>query len=122
MSHLHGNRAAGEPRNFISENSRKIATDAAIRICDCLELYRRYYPWSRANACIVYMIVTAGLMHADSWYFLPTEDAGRFKELHILCVQALGELGKTSRCSMRGLDLLTIIRREWSDMEHISGN
>lgn len=116
LSHHSENEAAREKTKHPSESSRKIATDAAVLICNCVELYRCYYSLGRVNACIVYMIVTAGLMHADNWCYLPAEDAGRFQELHISCIQALGELGKTIRSSIRGLDLLTIVRREWLDM------
>ena len=106
-------------RPFISDSSTMsfdagdVCSNSASEFNRLLILYRRRYSLRHINVQGVHMTMTAGVIHAyDSCVYSGTRGKSAQDNL-LVCVQALGEMGHSFAGGVRGLEVLTSLRRVW---------
>ena len=95
------------------ENPRAICIAAAQSIVRLLRTYRKQHTLRRTNVHIVHLVFTASLICIFNAYSNSnSSDAHSLKDLQFCC-QALGEIGEAFQNSMRALEVVICIKREW---------
>lgn len=120
LTFSHQNKSKVLPRSTLVD-SRNICTESATQICRLLQRYRQHYSLRRAHVQTVHSLLTAGLIHAENWCYKLTSNTDSAHGDLLFCAQALGELGQTYHSSMRALEALTTLRRNWRDEAPKSG-
>ena len=106
-------------RPFVSESNdvalraSQTCSNSAREICRLLDLYRRHYSLRYINVHAVAMTMTAGVVHAyDCCVF--SGSRGKVAEQNLLdCIKALGEMAQSFNSAVRGIEVITSLRRMW---------
>lgn len=88
-------------------------THAAQEICRILQLYRRYYTLRYINVTAVAVVMAAAEVHIHDCCTFSGQKGKTAENNLVICLQALGEMGQSFNSSIRGLDVITSLRRFW---------
>lgn len=108
-------------RPFVSEdneatlNARENCTGSAGQICRLLNIYRRYYALRYFNIQAVAITMVAGVVHAHDCCVYSGSKGKLAQDNLLTCIQALGEMGQCFNSSIRGLEVITTLRRVWQN-------
>ncbi|KAG4441939.1 hypothetical protein IFR05_002558 [Cadophora sp. M221] len=96
-----------------SEDPRVMCITAAQSMVKLLKIYRKQHTLRRSNVHIVHLVFTASLICVYNTY--SNDKALAANNLNDLqfCCQALGEIGGAYQNSMRALEVIICIKREW---------
>ncbi|KIY02794.1 uncharacterized protein Z520_01259 [Fonsecaea multimorphosa CBS 102226] len=104
--------------------ARQVCTESAADICCLLNLYRRQFTLRSPHIQLIPIVTTAGMIQASHSY-MPSPRSGTpdtrpwrssrpertVQEDVLLCIQALAEIGQTFKASIRGIEIITSLRR-----------
>jgi hypothetical protein len=99
-----------------SRDPRQICKSSASEICSLLELFRVEHGLHRLGVQAIYYATIAGVVHTENYSRIndPCPDQQESQSLAFTCMQALGESSPTFRTSLRSIDLLNALRRDWN--------
>jgi len=88
-------------------------TNSARDICRMLRLYRRLYTLRYINVQAVATTMIAGVVHVHDCCTYSGTKGKLAQDNLLICIQALGEMGQCFNSSIRGLEVITTLRRAW---------
>lgn len=95
------------------KHPRTICITAAQSIVKLLRIYRKQHTLRRTNVHIVHLVFTASLICIYNNYSNDkVSGTNGFNDLQFCC-QALGEIGEAYQNSMRALEVVICLKREW---------
>lgn len=96
-----------------TQESSQICTQAAKAISHLLVTFRGNYSWRFVHLQAVHNATIAGVVHAYDSCVAPGLRGMQALEEMQVCIQALGEMGLSFRSSIRGIEIIGAVRREW---------
>ena len=110
-------------RPFLSSDNDSLlgagnaCTYSAEEICRILQLYRRHYTLRYVNITAVAVVMAAAEIHVHDCCTYPGQKGKIAEKNLVICLQALGELGQSFHSAIRGLDVITSLRRLWQNQK-----
>lgn len=78
-------------------------------------MYQQKYGLRCSHLQTVHCVLTAGLQFAAMYSNAPAFGDSGHQSALVACIQALGEMGQAFHSSIRALEILTTLRRNWRE-------